>query len=77
MPKTKTKTKAAADPRDCGLDHKKAEALRARARAEYADEGRIEIDENAQISAADSEDEPEGCYIQAWVWVEYDDAEED
>jgi hypothetical protein len=34
------------------------------AREEYAEEGRIEIDDNAVASRSD-----EGRYVQAWVWV--------
>lgn len=45
-----------------------AEAYIAAARAQYEDEGRIEIDTNAQISI-DPEADPAGAYVQAWVWV--------
>lgn len=35
------------------------------ARQEHEQEGRIEIDDNAQLS----EGNDNGCYVQAWVWV--------
>lgn len=44
----------------------------ARARAIWAEEGEIEIDDNAAIS--DSGDPEEGgVYVSAWVWVPNDD----
>ena len=36
----------------------------AEAKAEYNEEGRIEIDDNAILSRSD-----EGAYVQAWVWM--------
>lgn len=40
------------------------------ARRLYGDEGRIEIDDGAQISRTNDE---QGQYIQAWVWVPDDE----
>ena len=36
-----------------------------RARADYADEGQIEIDDEALCSRVDGE----GTWVQAWVWL--------
>jgi hypothetical protein len=45
----------------------------AAARAQFHDEGTIEIDEDAPVSrAADNCDR--GAYVQAWVWVDDEDA---
>ena len=38
------------------------------ARAQYEDEGTIEIDDNAVVSRGSDN----GAYVQAWVWVEDD-----
>jgi len=39
------------------------------AREMYHDPGHIEIDDpNAEVSISDDED-ADGCYVQAWVWV--------
>ncbi len=38
------------------------------AREQHGEEGAVEIDDNAQVS--DGNDN--GCYIQAWVWVDFD-----
>lgn len=35
-----------------------------KARAQYQNEGTIEIDDNAEVSRGD-----DGAYIHAWVWV--------
>lgn len=42
------------------------EWFRSRARELYHEEGEIEIDDEALVSASDS---LEGAYVQAWVWV--------
>lgn len=39
----------------------------------YDDEGTLEIDDNAKISIADGESD--GAYVQAWVWVYFEDME--
>lgn len=39
---------------------------------EYAEDGRIEIDDDALISHGDDQ----GAYVQAWVWVDNDDLPE-
>lgn len=39
------------------------------AQALYQEDGRIEIDDNAEISNEPG-DRDEGAYVQAWVWVE-------
>lgn len=46
--------------------------FRAAADAAYGDEGRIEIDEGAIVSR--NTDGDDGAYVQAFVWVENDDA---
>ena len=37
------------------------------ARERHGEEGAVEIDNNAQLSEGDDN----GCYVQAWVWVEF------
>ena len=37
------------------------------ARKEHQEEGQVEIDDNAQLSEGDDN----GCYVQAWVWVDF------
>jgi hypothetical protein len=39
--------------------------FRFRAKELYQEEGEIEIDDNARVSAGSKE----GSYVQAWVWV--------
>lgn len=62
---TKSKDEPEQDPEEAARHEKYREA----ARAQYEDEGTLEIDEGALVS--------EGCdpgaYVQAWVWV-YNDA---
>lgn len=41
--------------------------FRARAKEMYHEDGAIEVDSNALISRDDDDDE--GAYVQAWVWV--------
>ena len=36
------------------------------ARERHGEEGAVEIDDNAQLSEGDDN----GCYVQAWVWVD-------
>lgn len=64
---TKPRTKAA----NCGLPQDLAETIRKDARLQYQDEGSVEIDEGAPLSRSP---DSEGCYVQAWVYVEYPDA---
>ena len=35
--------------------------------AEHQSEGSVEIDDNAELSEGDDN----GCYVQAWVWVDF------
>ena len=44
---------------------KSDEWFRIRAKELYHDEGEIEVDDNALVSAGDGD----GAYVQAWVWV--------
>ena len=37
------------------------------ARQQHQQEGLIEIDRNAQVSEGNAN----GCYVQAWVWVDF------
>jgi hypothetical protein len=46
--------------------------LIATAKKLYHDEGSIEIDDAPEISKPGDTD-PEGVYVQAWVWVAFDD----
>ena len=48
--------------------------LIATAKKLYHDEGSIEIDDAAKISM-DDDPATDGAYVQAWVWVAFDDAE--
>lgn len=44
---------------------KSDEWFRMRARELYHEEGEIEVDDNAPVSAGDDD----GAYVEAWVWV--------
>lgn len=48
---------------------KSDDAIREAAKSLFEEEGRIEIDEGAEVSHGDDP----GAYVQAWVWVYYDD----
>lgn len=48
---------------------------RAAAKARYHEEGSVEVDNDAVVSISDDED-AEGCYIQAWVYIRADELEE-
>ncbi len=37
------------------------------ARQHHGQEGQVEIDDNAQLS----EGNDHGCYVQAWVWIDF------
>lgn len=39
------------------------------ARKHHEEDGQVEIDDNAQLS----EGNDNGCYVQAWVWVDFND----
>lgn len=47
---------------------------RAAAKRLWGDVGSIEIDDDAKVSRADDSDAEPGAYVQAWVWVDDDDA---
>ena len=47
------------------------EQYRKAARTIYQEEGEVEIDDNAKISR---DDDDEGVYVAAWVWVPADAA---
>ena len=53
--------------KDSGLTKAEADVYRFLAMKEYDDEGRIEVDADAPISASNPPDG--GAYVQAWVWV--------
>lgn len=67
------------DPLDLWLTHAEQrdlaiaaeDAIRARAREMYHDEGTLEIDDNAIVSQSEG-----GCYVAAWVWVADDDTDD-
>lgn len=48
---------------------------RAAAKRLWADDGSIEIDDDAKVSRADDPEAEAGAYVQAWVWVGNDDAD--
>lgn len=47
--------------------------IRARARELYGHDGEIEIDADAEISQGNDP----GAYVAAWVWVPFEDGEEE
>jgi hypothetical protein len=56
---------------DCAERENIAEA-RSLAIQQYAKDGEIEIDDDAEVSVSlDAEGNPTGAYVQAWVWVEF------
>jgi len=46
------------------------------ARAGYAMDGMIEVDTDAELSISEKafHGSVDGCYVQAWVWVNFEDA---
>jgi hypothetical protein len=50
--------------------------IRAAARRLFHDEGTCEVDEGAKVSRS-KDTEPHGAYVQAWVWVDFGDIEEE
>ncbi len=45
------------------------------ARSGYAMASMIEVDPNAELSMdEDAHGRVDGCYVQAWVWVRFEDA---
>lgn len=50
------------------------EVWRRAAKTLYQEEGRVEVDGNAQVSHLDDESVIEGLYVQAWVFVPKDAA---
>jgi len=56
----------ARDPKPARLTTAQYEDYIARAREQYGDEGSIEIDEGARVSAGNDD----GAYVEAWVWVD-------
>ena len=45
------------------------------ARSGYAMDSMIEVDPNAELSMdEDAHGRVDGCYVQAWVWVNFEDA---
>jgi hypothetical protein len=61
--------------KDSGLTKAEADGYRLAAMREYSDEGRIEVDDDAPISASKPIDG--GVYVQAWVWVYGPEKDED
>ncbi len=59
-------------------DDPSAPQIRELARSQYAREGEIEIDDDAEVSFAHDHErgepchnaDPDGAYVQAWVWVD-------
>lgn len=48
-------------------EKKRLNTIRNLAAREYSDLGRIEIDNNADVSEGDDN----GAFVQAWVWVDF------
>lgn len=51
-------------------NHTDAEFLN-RARAAYQADGEVEFDDDAKVSRSTRHRNPQGAYVQAWVWVEF------
>lgn len=64
--------RAAADEKDAD-DDDRAPAFVAAARRLHTVEGECEIDDDAKVSISSDG----GAYVQAWVWVDDDDLEEE
>lgn len=45
-----------------------------RAALRYQVDGEIEIDPDAKVSRNEAIGESNGCYVQAWVWVDNEEA---
>lgn len=58
---------------DDDIDHELAEHMRELAAEQYEEEGKIEVDPDALISAGAGYDE--GCFVQGWLWVYFPDDE--
>jgi hypothetical protein len=59
---------------DCHLEtEERRSAIIELAREQRQEEGAIEIDDNAQVS----EGNDNGCYLAAWVWVDFADTKFD
>lgn len=58
---------------DGGLTVAHANKVRELAREQHQEDGQCEIDDNAVLSldSLEDADRNEGCYVQAWVWVEF------
>lgn len=52
---------------------KSDEWFRSRAKELYHEEGQIEVDGTARVSAGDDQ----GAYVEAWVWVTLKETEND
>lgn len=53
------------------------EDYRRKAKKLYHEDGEIEVDDDAEVSwSSKVNGEPAGAYVQAWVWVDDDEAEE-
>lgn len=50
---------------------------RALAKKKYEDEGVLEIDDNAKVSISEDPQGVRGAYVQAWVWVDAPEQDED
>lgn len=57
------------------MSKQRKQQIIAKARELYAEEGQIEIDDNARFSSAEKEGGDGGTYVQAWVWIDYSDLE--
>ena len=75
--KCKQSAQALTDRGLCPDCHLEAEERRSEiielAREQRQEEGLVEIDDTAQVSEADDN----GCYVAAWVWVDFADSKFD
>lgn len=53
---------------------KKEDKLRQLAKERYQQQGELEFDDDALVSIGD---DPSGGYVQAWVWVEWEEESND
>lgn len=51
------------------------DAYRAAARRLHRDPGVIEIDDDAPVSISEDDDNPDGAYVQAWIWIDRTDTD--
>ena len=51
------------------------EAIRQMAKDQYQSDGTLEIDSEAVVSISEDQHGPQGAYVAAWVWVDFEEQE--